>query len=112
MTWRPMDNGTTLGGPGSENGAILLDDQHELGARITLERDTDTAPFAITCGVYGWMVHTRYFGDAQTAAAEFQQMKEGLGAILRMIPLENDPEAENRMDAVSAAIGEFIARFP
>ena len=55
--WLPFENGTTIGATGSEGGVILRDELHPHGARITLEQ-TSTG-FAITCGIYGWMVHTR-----------------------------------------------------
>jgi len=59
--WDPFDSGTTIGQTGSESGRIMRDEQHSRGARITLERDTRAAPFAITCGAYGWMVHACFF---------------------------------------------------
>jgi hypothetical protein len=37
-----------------------------LTARITLERDGHQ-PFAITCGSYGWMVHTSFFSGEEEA---------------------------------------------
>ena len=61
--WQPFENGGTLGQIGSEEGIIVHDEEHSLGARISLERDTIVAPFAITCGIYGWMLHTRYFSS-------------------------------------------------
>jgi hypothetical protein len=42
--------------PGAKAEKVIFDQEHELGARITLERNTRAAPFAITCGIYGWMV--------------------------------------------------------
>lgn len=38
--WYSFDNGSTIGTDGSENGVIIKDEEHELGARITLEKDT------------------------------------------------------------------------
>ena len=72
-----------------------------MGARITLERDTPTAPFAITCGVYGWMVHTRFFATEVEALAQFKEMKTGLESIL-MMPRER----------VSAGLSQFIQQYP
>ena len=42
----------------SEGGVILRELEHPDGARIALERGGAVSPFAITCGIYGWMVHT------------------------------------------------------
>jgi hypothetical protein len=58
-SWLPLENGGTLGQTGSEEGTIVRDQEHPLGARISLERDCRVAPFAITFGIYGWMLHTR-----------------------------------------------------
>lgn len=73
--WQPFDCGTTNGQPGSENGIIIRDVELSDGARITLERDGWIAPFAITCGIYGWMVHTRYFSNEAEAQQEFEKMQ-------------------------------------
>jgi hypothetical protein len=73
--WKPFDSGETIGQEGSENGTITRDEERLRGARITLERTTPTAPFAITCGVYGWMVHTRFFSIEADAIVQFEAMK-------------------------------------
>jgi uncharacterized membrane protein YhaH (DUF805 family) len=78
--------------PGSEGGAVLLDDEHQDGARITLEAGTRIAPFAITCGIYVWMMHTRYFRLEDEARKAFHAMKRDLGDIIDAIPLATDPK--------------------
>ena len=55
--WDQIGNGETIGTMGSENGEILIDDEHPAGARLTLEKDGETAPFTITSGVYGCFFH-------------------------------------------------------
>ena len=70
MTWRKYDHGATIGQHISQEGIVIQDEEHELGARITLQRDGYT-PFAITCGIYGWMVHTRFFSDETLAQNEY-----------------------------------------
>jgi hypothetical protein len=112
MPWGLFDNGATIGQRGSENGFILTDEEHDLGARITLEREADNAPFAITCGIYGWMFHTRWFGSEADASAEFERMKSGLGAILNIIPRVDEPEADVKCQRVADAIGAFVEQFP
>ena len=110
--WYAFDGGHTIGAPGSERGVILADEEHDDGARITLERDGGIAPFAITCGIYGWMMHTRSFSDAAQARRDYDAMKQALGAIASAIPMTSDPDVEARTDATLAAIGEFVERFP
>jgi hypothetical protein len=110
VVWRSFENGATVGQRGSEGGVILRDDEHELGARITLERDcSHGVPFAVTCGVYGWFFHTRLMGSE--GEAEFPAMRDGLAAILDIIPRVGDTAAA-RIGAVSEAITDFVARFP
>ena len=108
--WYQFDAGITIGQRGSERGIILQDEEHSDGARITLECDGYT-PFAITCGIYGWMVHTRFFSLLEEAQQAFEEMKVALAAILKQIPYENDPDGEVRMADVSKAIKQFIIQF-
>lgn len=109
--WYPFDGGASIGQEGSERGRIIRDEEHVYGSRITLERDC-LSPFSITCGIYGWMFHTRFFGDEDEAQAEFDQMKAGLHLILVAIPLQSDPDDHDRLVRVSEMIGEFVERFP
>lgn len=112
MDWHTFENGNSIGQHGSESGTIVRDEEHKNGARITLERDCHTAPFAITCGIYGWMVHTRFFGFESEAQFAFEDMKEALARILDAILLMTDPALETNSQAVAELIAEFIERFP
>src|SRR2546426_803519 len=93
--WYPVDNGVTVGQKGSEEGTIVSDEENVDGARITLERDGRT-PFSITCGIYGWMVHTHFFSDEASARDSRQEMKESLDGIVQLIPCLDDPELESK----------------
>ena len=110
--WTSIDNGAAIGTRGSENGIIDREEEHTDGARITLERDGSIAPFSITCGVYGWICHTRFFGTAEEAGEAFEAMKVELGNILSLIPLESDPEVDAKRRLIVDAIQDFVARFP
>ena len=110
--WYPCDQGATIGQSGSEAGVIVRDEEHSLGARITLECKTPTAPFAITCGVYGWMVHTRFFSAEAEADSEYAVMREALASILDTVPEANEAEDRKRMNAVCEAVVSFVERFP
>jgi hypothetical protein len=112
VSWYAFDSGKSVGQRGSENGLIIRDEEHGDGARITLERDGQIAPFSITCGIYGWMVHTRFFGTESQAQSEFENMKSGLSKIVDAIPLAADPELGSKADAVVDSISEFVRRFP
>lgn len=111
MGWQPFNNGVTIGQRGSEDGVIQCDEEHELGARLTLERDcSHGVPFAVTCGIYGWFFHTRRLSSE--AEAQFQKMRDGLATILAGIPRVDDPAADAKCAAVTSAITEFVERFP
>jgi hypothetical protein len=112
MAWVLLDGGSTIGQSGSENGIIVRDEEHGLGARITLERDSQHAPFAITCGIYGWMCHTRFFGSEAEAVVEYERMKGGLVGILEGIPRLDDPECDAKGRRVAEEIGAFVEQFP
>lgn len=111
-TWFPFDEGRTTGQVGSEKGVIKRDEQHSAGGRITLERDTPTAPFAITCGIYHWLVHTRFFSTEGAAQQAYEEMKTELARILRLIPDEGDPEEKAKIEALVPALKDFVRRFP
>jgi hypothetical protein len=111
-SWHPYKQGATTGQAGSEEGIIVLDEEHDDGARITLERDARTVPFAITCGIYGWMVHTRFFADESEGRHEYGLMKSALEDLLQAIPLESDPEVEAKMAEAGRECGLFVQRFP
>jgi hypothetical protein len=112
MAWKPFALNPEPGARGSEGGLILRDDAHELGARITLEQDGGTAPFAITCGIYGWFFHTRFLGSEVEASAEYIKMREGLTAIIKIIPRAGEGDESNRTERVFEAIKTFVAEFP
>lgn len=108
ISWHPFDNGASLGQKGSESGVILRDEEHPLEARITLERDTPTAPFAITCGIYGCMMHTRFFSLESEACSQYESMKIALSALL-LTENEGGPEGcSSFLDGVA----KFVETYP
>jgi hypothetical protein len=112
MNWHTFDDGKSIGQRGSEDGVIIRDEEHGDGARITLERDSNHAPYAITCGIYGWMSHTRYFGSESKAQSEFQSMRDAIDKIVAAIPLTTDPDADAKCKVVGQLISEFVEVFP
>ena len=53
--WR---DGDLLGKTGSEGGEVVLDEIHEYGCRISLEKVGEAR--MITCGVFGAFCHTAF----------------------------------------------------
>jgi hypothetical protein len=105
--WRARENGETLGERGSENGLITLDEEHDAGARITIERDGNSAPWSITCGIFGWMVHTRFFATEAEAQSECEKMKAEIAAILEALS-SSDCDIEQGVQLVC----QFVADNP
>jgi len=101
--WSSSENGATLGQQGSEQGVVVADEEHGDGARITLERDGVGAPWAITCGVYGLLVHTRFFMSEAEARAAFDAMKE---------PLHKLAAWDEHDQGLGQAIENFVREFP
>lgn len=106
MDWLNYEDGKTIGTTGSEGGVILRDEECPNGARITLEEETHMGvPFAITCGVYGWMVHTRFIADMPTAVDAYDKMKLGLEDVLASLESEE-------ADVIETAMQDFADRYP
>jgi hypothetical protein len=108
--WYVFKNGESIGQAGSESGRILRDDEHEDRARVTLEHGTNNR-FTITCGIYGWMVHTRFFDSETAALMGFDETKEELATILALIPIEDEANDEN-MRVAQQAIDDYVERCP
>jgi hypothetical protein len=103
--WSPFDGGRTIGTKGSEGGTILLDDELHADARITIEHG-GWAPFSITCGVYGNMVHTRFFSSEAEARQQYGEMK---AALLELVAsLAEAPD----LVVVGDLCSGFVERFP
>lgn len=77
--WIIYKNGNTIGSVGSENGVILRDEEYDDACRITLEKCQRYC--AITCGIYGEMVHTA-FTEPENGNAVFDAMKSDLANFL------------------------------
>jgi hypothetical protein len=106
MGWRAFSMGSSLGKVGSAGGVIVADEDYDEAARITLERATAVAPFAITCGVSGWLVHTRFFESEAQATSQFEAMKVALARMTQAAGQSNDPSLTGRLAQ------EFVEAFP
>ena len=109
-TWSPFDNGATIGQTGSEQGVIELDEEYASEARITLEHDTRSAPFAITCGIYGSMMHTRFLGSRDEAIAQFASMKDDLSNLLDAA--DKSEESDFGRQLLLDGIDRFVEKYP
>ena len=73
--WSEIDNGETIGTIGSENGEIIKDEEHSKGARLTIEKGGDIAPYTLTSGIYGCFFHTTHLSNIKEGISEFEAMK-------------------------------------
>jgi hypothetical protein len=83
--WKPYSNGSTLGKQGSEDGITLVDEELQGIARITLEEIPQRSRFAITCGIQGWLVHTRYAAAHSEALCDYKLMKTELAKLVQLV---------------------------
>ena len=97
---------------GTDGGHIVVDEEYDACARITLELFGDGPPCSITCGIYEWMMHTRRFPTVSEGRGAYEAMKLGLADIVDMIPNRSDPERDVKIDHVTAAITKFVDTFP
>lgn len=98
MSWQPMENGATIGTVGSEGGVILRDEEYYGAMRITLEQGGSTAPFAITCGIYGSMCHTVFASSEAEGVVKYGVMKDRLVRLLGLEEAEYYPALERFVD--------------
>jgi hypothetical protein len=96
--------GAFASGRGSEDGFVRLDEEHPLGVRVTMEEGGRTAPWSITCGLYGWMCHTVFCGSESEARSKLAAMKERLLELAAMA--RGDANSE-----VHEAIRRFVDDF-
>ena len=108
--WHIAENGATIGQQGSEQGVIERDEEHELGARISLERGCRVAPLAITCGIYGWMMHTRFFGSQEEALAQYEAMKNRLHELL--LEAEKTAQEDGGKRVLFDGVARFVEDYP
>ncbi len=79
-----------------------------MGARISLEGDATIAPFAITCGIYGCMMHTRFLALESEASSQYEEMKTALSALLTG-EYEDGPDGRRSfLDGVA----KFVEKYP
>ena len=96
MSWVPCESGSTVRTAGSEGGVVQRDEEHEMGARITLE-ECGHPPFAITFGIHGVLTHTAFAATEIEAGDAYDAIKAEIEALLVLLPdADAEPEAKER----------------
>lgn len=80
--WDDTDEGNTLGTIGSEGGKIIRDEEHDLGARITLEGKGDVSAASVVLDIYGVITHTCSYNSIEEAKADLGQLKSKIEKLL------------------------------
>ena len=88
----------------------MRDEEYSLGARISLERDCRAAPFAITCGIYGWMMHTCFLSTEAEADSQYDLMKDSLSELLEAA--EQTAAIDGGRKVLMDGVEEFVGEYP
>jgi len=108
--WISYDEGKHLGETGTENGVITRDEAFSQSARITLESIDTNDHYAITFGIYGYMVHTSWYAALLEAELAYFEAQKDLAKIVGMIPYNNDPDVDRKIDIVLDLISDFTKK--
>jgi len=104
--WSDFDNGNTIYTKGSEGGEILTDIEHCEGARITLEKKSNIA-FAITFGIYGFMVHTHYEDCRENADKYIALTKDLISKTIRLYDVPEDIRDQQWYTKLESAVNKL-----
>lgn len=94
-----------IGKRGSEEGIIISDLEHSDGARITIEKDGLTAPFSVTLGVYGGLMHTDFFSTRSEAETYQQMAMREIEKLLQILSAENPEKGEEYYEIIKKITG-------
>jgi hypothetical protein len=103
--WQPYNRGRSIGITGSEGGMIIRDEEHPLGARMTIKQGKDYV--SVSCNISGMIDHTRFFKGMKAAEREYVTMQVELAKVMDSISFAKAADIK-----VWEAISEFVARFP
>lgn len=103
--WQPYNRGRSIGMKGSENSKIVRDEEHPLGARMTIKQGQDYV--SVSCNIAGKIDHTRFFNKMSAAEREYKIMQTELAKVIGAISSAKAADIK-----VWEAISGFVARFP
>ena len=103
--WVAFDKGNSIGKVSAEGGVILRDEEHPRGGRVTLKQGKTF--ISVSCNIYGWIDHTRFFHTLPDAQREYVIMKNILGSMMEDILAAGKNDLK-----MWEAIADFVRRFP
>jgi hypothetical protein len=95
---------------GSQGGTIARDEELAGQVRLTYEADESRSFHAISCSVTGWLLHHRFFDNAEAAHAAFDAMKPALEELRGQLT-EGGPKSPAEARAGGPLLASFMARF-
>ena len=104
-SWKPYNNGRSIGLRGAEGSEIIRDEEHPLGVRMTIKQGGDFV--SVSCSISGKIDHTRFFKEMRGAEQEYRIMQRELTKVIKLVSAPNVPEIK-----VWEEISGFVARFP
>ena len=103
--WQPYNHGRSLGMKSSEGSKIVRDEEHPLGARMTIKQGGDYV--SVSCSISGKIDHTRFFKEMTAAEREYATMQKELVKVMNAVSTAKAADIK-----VWEAISGFVARFP
>ena len=103
--WVAFDNGNSIGQVSAEGGVILRDEELSHKGRVTLKQGKTF--ISVSCHIYGWIDHTRFFHTIADAQREYVIMKNIIGSMIDDILGAGANELK-----MWEAIADFVRRFP
>jgi len=103
--WQPYNHGRSIGVKGSEGSTIVRDEEHPLGARMTIKQGQDYV--SVSCNISGKIDHTRFFKEMRAAEIEYANMQKELMRVMDAISSAKAADIK-----VWEKISGFVARFP
>ena len=105
IKWQPYNRGRSIGVKGSEGSVIMRDEEHPLGARMTIKQGKGFV--SVSCNIAGKIDHTRFFKEMRAAEREYANMQKEMEKVLNAIS-----KAKTADIKVWETISGFVARFP
>jgi hypothetical protein len=109
MKWYKFNDGKTIGTKGSEGGVIVKDYEHSDGARVTIEKGGDIAPYSVTVGIYGLMFHTAFSSSLDEAENQVEILKQKIEAVFSLLDVRDSERDNTWDDQYEARMNEIVA---
>jgi len=80
--WEPFGQGKTINTKGFDDGIIFCDEVYRRHCRVTLEKETPIAPYAIIVELYGRLADITYARSEREAFEKYEKVKRNFEKLL------------------------------